>query len=137
MYKPLDECDDEDFLCRRQGWLWEDHTPFDGRKYHEWCQCPWTKQEPNAGELCAKINQTAWYGEKCTNHMACLCEKPIVTPDLAEGDCPMGWKNHGEQCYLMTTKAFSHDGCVQTCAEGNAVISSVGNKQEHQALVNL
>ena len=125
-------------MCHRQGWLWEyEDTTYDYSLYHQWCQCPWIKQEPNAQELCATINQTAWYGRNCSEHKACLCEKPIIIPEQEEGECPFGWKKYGDKCFLMTSKGLSYDGCVETCMKGQGLISSAGNPQEHEVLVNL
>ena len=138
LYKPLDTCDKDDYLCRRQGWLWEDDTVYDPNVYHEWCQCPWYEREPNVGELCVTIKESKWHGERCTDINACLCEKGVIPPEInEEEDCPYGWKKYEEECYLMTSEGLTHSGCVETCKKGKGVISSIATPKEHQVLVNL
>ena len=140
--KPLDECKyDDDYVCIRQGWQWEDDTIYDNRRYHEWSQFQMdinsTGREPSAGQLCAKIYLELWYGASCTEIYSCLCEKRIIAPKRTKKDCPFGWKRNKGTCYLMTTKNLGFYECVASCKKGQGKISSIRTEKEHNVLVNL
>ena len=134
--KPSDTCGKFNSSCRRLGWNWEDGTPYNTTQY-SWYDGQ--LQEPQAGELCAKLKQSHLYGMSCqsqTQLLQCLCEKLLVQASTWYG-CPIGWKMYKDSCYLMTHGDFSQPDCKKTCKKEESVIASITNHQENVLLTNL
>ena len=69
--KSDDKCSTSDLSCRREGWVWDDGTPYTFQD--------WITSEPNDGELCMRLRTDGWLGGHINNDLKYqyLCEKGV------------------------------------------------------------
>ena len=60
-----------DLAGHREGWKWEDGSPYDHKVYHKW-----DPHEPEAAAKdCVALWNGMWFARDCNNAFHCLCEK--------------------------------------------------------------
>ena len=64
--------EDSDVETRREGWSWEDGSPYNISGYLNWAA-----DEPSNGtfELCVRMKHKKWRGNNCNRKYGCLCQR--------------------------------------------------------------